>query len=759
VTTRLKAGHPSVEEKHVEVKEYVHFKTKGLPGLNAQGRIGEELEPYVKSTYRDTGKRLYREEPVAIQFHEDYLVVVPLNWRPFGGLAAESDQLFRLALTATPDTAADPGLTFDTTAPDWLTDHRKALFATKQPQGAKAQLHKSKLMVTHTTSTSPALARLAGLTQRPTTTCRLGDPREVIAPVLLAQPQGTPDPRNPVGELWPGSARCTATVRPEESPYVTRAAFEAADASAFTFSADDTGGNGTAWEVQDGELRLTQAGARHFAVLGERTWDHLKVQVEVKPGTGTAGVGCGIDLHGDLHYEEFRNQAKTNVPERGLFAVIEPLGNKRRLAIYRRTNLQEFYLLESKDLAAGNQEAFTLVVHVFDDKLRLTVGDVSIEADREDLRAGRLALLGQGAVAFQRLQVEGLPMYAFPFQVSRYRGFAEHIGSFGGTVMTVAAGDMGQGASSKDVAGMWADTGAQVGLAMQSSVPAEEREKLFAAWLAGLGLPVQAELTALEITRFCEAGLTRCLLLDSPEPLDFAGEVRLELYRRILVPSKVKAIDMVEVGRVLGSVLAPGATTTPILQAATRERGREGIVGTRRAPGRLRVDLEPSLLDEGRPGMGLGSELAVVEVEESPGAGRLAARVYRGALSISAGGQPFVDASEVSQVNLPPGSGQGDPLTAAGLKKGTVLVADLQRAEVVAVFAPHYDFEPVEIQVLQNGGATRAIVVPFSGGKAVALAPGVYRLDFAIDRKRWLTTDPPDETNSYRATASVTVTL
>ncbi len=759
VTTRLAAGHPSVEEKDAEVQEYVHFKTKGLPGLNAQARVGEELEPYVRGTYCGASQRLYREEPAAVQFHEDYLVAVPLTWRPFGGVAEESDQLFRLALTATPDTAADPGLTFDTTAPDWLTDHRKVTAAIKAPKVSGAQAHKTKLQITHTDSTSPALARLAGLTQRPTTNCPLGDPREVIAPVLLALPQGTADPKDAASELWPASARCAAAVRPEESPWVERAAFEAADASAFNFSADDTGGNGTAWKVQDGELCLMQAGARHFAILGERTWDHLKVQVEVKPGMGTAGVGCGIDLHGDLHYEEFRNPAKANVAERGIFAVIEPVGNGRRLAIYRRTNLQEFSLLKSSPvLPAANQDTFTLVVHVFDDKLRLSVGDVEVEADRQELRAGRLALLGQGGVAFRRLHVEGLPMYAFPFQVSRYRDFAEHIGSFGGTVMTVAAGDMGQGATKTDVAGVWAATGAQIGPAMLPSGGADAREKLFAAWLAGLGLPVQAELTALEITRFCEAGLARCLLIDSPEPLDFAGEVRLELYRRVIVPAKVKAIDLAEVSRVLGRVLAPGAPGASLQPAVKDQPGREGIAGIRRGAGRVRVDLEKSLLAEGGPGAGFGSSLAVVEVEEGTG-GHLAARIYRGAMNVSAGGQPFVEASEVSQVTLLPAGGQDDPLAAAGLKKGTVLVADLQRGEVVAVWAPHYAYEPVEIRVLQNGPATRAIVVPFSGGQTAALAPGVYRMDLAIDRKRWITTDPPDAMNSYRATASLTLTL
>ena len=48
LTTRVRVSHPSTDEVAADVKEYSYFTTKGLPGLNAQTRVGEEIEPYVR---------------------------------------------------------------------------------------------------------------------------------------------------------------------------------------------------------------------------------------------------------------------------------------------------------------------------------------------------------------------------------------------------------------------------------------------------------------------------------------------------------------------------------------------------------------------------------------------------------------------------------------------------------------------------------------------------------------------------------------
>jgi len=61
VTTRVAIEHPSKPAESSEVKEYVYFKTKGLPGLNAVERTGGEIEPYVNAAYTGGRGALYRD--------------------------------------------------------------------------------------------------------------------------------------------------------------------------------------------------------------------------------------------------------------------------------------------------------------------------------------------------------------------------------------------------------------------------------------------------------------------------------------------------------------------------------------------------------------------------------------------------------------------------------------------------------------------------------------------------------------------------
>ena len=56
------------------------FRTKGLPGLNASPNVGDELTPYVASTYPpDRSVPLYRNEPVALAFTEDMSNLLPVD--------------------------------------------------------------------------------------------------------------------------------------------------------------------------------------------------------------------------------------------------------------------------------------------------------------------------------------------------------------------------------------------------------------------------------------------------------------------------------------------------------------------------------------------------------------------------------------------------------------------------------------------------------------------------------------------------------
>src|SRR5262249_53162316 len=111
LTTKVTVAHPSTTPTPADVTEFLYFRTTGLRGLNAMERIGEEIEPYVRSTYDGGRGTLYREEPVAVAFAEDFFVAVPLAVRPTGS-AAERTTLLRMQLVARPDAALDAATPF-----------------------------------------------------------------------------------------------------------------------------------------------------------------------------------------------------------------------------------------------------------------------------------------------------------------------------------------------------------------------------------------------------------------------------------------------------------------------------------------------------------------------------------------------------------------------------------------------------------------------------------------------------------------------
>ena len=109
LTTRVSVAHPSTPVAAADVEEFVYFRTKGLPGLNAVASIGDELQPYVRGAYAGgRAGRIYREEPVTLAFSEGFHVAVPLVVRP-PGTSQEHTTLLRMQLLVTPEIAAVGG--------------------------------------------------------------------------------------------------------------------------------------------------------------------------------------------------------------------------------------------------------------------------------------------------------------------------------------------------------------------------------------------------------------------------------------------------------------------------------------------------------------------------------------------------------------------------------------------------------------------------------------------------------------------------
>ncbi|MED7924381.1 hypothetical protein SMD20_09070 [Nonomuraea sp. LP-02] len=491
VTTRVSVTHPTVPAERADVVEYVYFRTKGLPGLNATERTGAELDPYVHHLYRGGSGTLYREEPVAAVFTEGFQVAVPLTLRP-GGSAEENLTVQRMHLVARSDTAAANATPFDTTSADWIALHRQqpselvtAWVGTKtQPITTGAKL----------TSEDPKRARLAALTQRPDAAgCAPADARQTIGTVLLA---------TPTTGLWPAGSRCSATVRLQDAPFVDRRPFAPGDETAFEALLDS--GPGGRWTTDDSGLGPSAPGGRAYAVFGEPGWDHMTVQVTIAHEGTAAGIGLSLSA--------------SSTAARGLFALVEG----ERLVLRRRSPGELDVTVGQADLTTS--APWLLEVTAFDDRVRASVGDVRIEADRDEFREGRLCLVADGTARFTSLLVTGLDLYTFPFTTSRYTSFAEHIRSFRGALPALGPEAMGPGTTTSTVATLSAEPA-------PGGDPAA-RQRTFDRWISALGMPVEQDVSSLRLIRYVEDGATALLLLQTPEPLDFTSETQLQLTPR-----------------------------------------------------------------------------------------------------------------------------------------------------------------------------------------------------------------------------------
>lgn len=766
LTTRVTVAHPSTPAASADVAEFVYVRTKGLPGLNAVKRVGEEIEGYVRSAYAGgRGGLVYREEPVALAFAEGFHVAVPLAVRP-PGAAEEQTVLLRMQLLVTPDLAGPSGSTLTTTAEDWVVTHRGTGLPSPVLDGGivwHPVLSEATTRSSAMRSADPFKARLAVMTQRAAVTCDLTDPLRVIGTVLVAPPVGGgPDPGATLpAELWSAGERYTAHVRVEGAPFVDRRPFVEGDETALTPALLNGAGSLASWGVVQGQLRVTGSG-RRFGIFGEPVWDHVTVLVGIIPGTLSAGVGFGL--------------APGPSASRGLFALVEAGagGGAARLVIRRRRQASEGLVeIAAVALPAGeNGDPIPLEVTSFDDRLRASVGEAVVEVDRGELRAGRLCLTSDGPAAFASLQVHGLDMYAYRFGVSRYRSFEEHIGSWSGRIDSLGPDALGPGTTTASVAELWTDTRTEVIAAMAPGAADADRERVFAAWSRALGLALKDDVTALEVSRWVEGAVARALLIESPEPLDFTQEIAATLTARVpggpgqpvapqsqpLSPAMVGSARP-RPGRPPGSGGArpligrlqqvASETATPLVPLPGLPPVDQTILDVELIDGDVRLWLHPALANAGR--------LAIVVVDAGG-----QADLFRGLVR-----PPFLSGN--------PAILQADPVGPLGqLPAGSDLAAELASAQPGAVLLASNDLvdllgrwggQPLEVdveidvQIIQNGDGRRALVIPVIGIATPGFANAPHRLTLSLARERWETTDAPDELNTYARSATLSLDL
>ena len=398
----------------------------------------------------------------------------------------------------------------------------------------------------------------------------------------------------------------------------------------------------------------------------------------------------------------------------------------------------------------------TLLATAYDDRVKAQVGEVVVEADRDVVREGRLCLVAGGPVAFTSLQVHGLDLFAFGFTVSRFGSFEDHIGSWSGRLDDAAPDVMGPGTTTATVAQLWAAGAGDVSAVMAPGATAADRERVFAAWAGALGLPLKDDVTSLELTRVTDSiGRAQALLIESPEPLDLTSEITAGMVHRTHTGGLPFPVQPLPPSTVAGSLrdrlhdlvqpASPGPRPRgPLHVRAPRPDPDRTILDVDVVRGGLRLTLDPALANAGA--------LAVVAVGQG-GDLRLLGGVVRPGFLPQSPAQLLARRTGAMPA-LPHGSELAPDL--ASPLPGTVLLATTDLVQLVGRFRmqPEDVDVPVPVQALQSGDGRRVLLIPTA---AAHFEPGSHRLTLTLSRRRWPTIDAPDATNTYQATATISL--
>jgi len=682
VTVRVRIGleHERSGAQDTTVEQKAYFRTKGLPGLNAVARVGDEIEPYVESRYPGPGAvRLYRREPLVVAFTERFNIVVPVNRTP--SAAEEANQILEWVLAVEKVGGVMGYERLSQTAPDWVVAHR----GTAPPVGPRRPIVLD-TVVFHTTertapSIEPLVVRYEAMMRRPGGCANPGDGLHP-SQVLVHEPY---DPGAPADATprWEADQELRVSLRQKDAPFVDRVAFEPADATAFTRSA--ASGSPAVWRSDEGAMRVAadpQPAAAQYAVFGETGWRHVQVEATVDPDGGEAGVA--VAFSGSQCVEALLSSA-------GTLRLIERDGaTTRDLA---------------PPIALGAAPGpVTLAVIAFDDRIRATAGERSVEGAFGAIREGRLALVSRGGGRFTRLVVSGLDAWRFHAHTSRYDDFPSHIESFDGVVGVLRPGDVGT--ASAMVADLITRTGAQIPLVMTERSDLETRQRLFETWTTSLGLPLRDDPRILALTRWEEAGATSLLLLESDEPLPFSRDVTVAISKRTA-----------------GTPWPPHVHDFPAEVQAF-------FAGFRFEGDRFIAPRPPKQLVRAR------RILRAVVIR-----GRISAEVF----DVEGRTKTFIAKRGHDTARWPRELGVPNP--------GDLLILDAHGEPLLPPLPSPSPvvWTPVQASVLSNGDETCALIVPNT-----PLGAGTYRLQFEIDRRRWRAA-APDAASNYRATAIISL--
>ena len=713
-STRVTLKHEQTEPQVADVRQKLVFHTKGLPGLNAVERVGDELEPYVEARYPGPAPQtLYRREPVALAFNEKFNTLAPLNRNPQPDDLLERQQVLEWVLAIEKMGNATDGQRITQTNVDWIVAHRTIPLPPVRNPAHVLDGTIAKGAVRSAPTRDPFSKRFEAILQRPEG-CGLPQPHHHESQVLIHEPVN-PDLPADAAQRWAPRAIFRANVRRKEGPFVERRPFDSNDFTAFAF-ANEGAGSGTPWRVIGGAMHVLGSPAdniRRLALFGDSDWNHVQIYTTVDPQGGQAGIAVGVaGLAGGT---------------RALLAVVDEGADRLRIIERRQGSTTE---ISAAPLEEGTLAPFALQVLAYDDRLQARVGETIVEAPRGEAREGRLALVAQGGGSFQDLAVEPLDAYRFYFHSSRYNSFEEHIASFGGGnfglgVLSFAA--LGQDDPTA-VATLLSETRPQIEMLMAADADLELRQRLFDLWLQTLLIPVAEEAKRLSLSRIVDdTDRTHLLLLESPEPLPFSRDVSLMLKQRTF------------------SAIPPDDFPEELLELATNIRFRTDRLAA--------VVNHPDL----RPILARTEHIVCARAQGS----HLRYEVYEVTLTVDSTGEIRLSGQLVRIFGpFPFGFTFNIPLLARlrNLRAEEFALFDSNNNLVVPQFIPiiTLTFEPVAAHILTNGSETKALFIPALGSQHVPLPGGEYHLEFKIDRPRFRSAFPDDLSN-YKAEATIAI--
>ena len=502
-TLTVTVSHRTGGSKTLTLTQPAYFRTKGLVGLNSVANVGDELNPYIASAYPQNGAfRLYRSEPVALAFTEDMSSMLPVDRTPAPGDPPEKTQLMELTLTAERVGSTEGLQRLSAADTDWLTAHGGPIVTAGPPFLSGVF---TTALVRRARSLDPQVLRYENVLSA--TGCAGGAGADPLhsSQVLLH----TPVASDGTAGAWDPQASMRATLRAQGAPYTERQGFVLADLGAFTFLAQASAPR--VWTLADGVL-TAPGGDRSYAAFGDPTWNHLVVQARFDRQGATAGVAIGV--------------SGSSPVAQALLAVVE----QGALVLIRREGGTDTEL--ARAMLDATDDPLDLEVTAFDDRIRAQVGQVTVEADRGPVREGRVALVSEGASAFDRLAVDGLDLYQVPFTTSRYGSFAEHIAAMEPNVAAHPADGMGA-PPARTAAEVLSADGAAIAGAMSAAADPQARHALFTTILSDMGLPQLDSCDRVTLTRLDDQGSTTAILLESPEPISFIHDVTVTLIHKV----------------------------------------------------------------------------------------------------------------------------------------------------------------------------------------------------------------------------------